>query len=333
MPIILDAVGSAPSPGATAFPSLTQYRHRLADSAGFNIQTTTTGTASQLNQLVISDFQSSELSPTHLANTWEYQSTGPNAGQVRRVVAGGLNAGQGIVTVERNHSVATLSGTTVEFLGKLPPIRYEGRIGLNDIVNKVLAECWTVLKLQIPAVQNQLIYPLGASYPWLMAEDQIVDVYYRGAGADPNSDDQLMINWRWISGGDNPGLEIMPGLNTGDTLKPRVFVPMSWWINTGSGFGLATTEGLQRETDQGILPLLGMEIVGAAYIYLELAKWGLPEDQATSRQLRAQARAAANEWKRLTLEHPDLRKQHWPSQLTVRSRDNYSYGYTVVIPG
>jgi hypothetical protein len=332
MPIVLDPV--APIPGPTgAFPTLADYRHRLADAAGFNIITTTTATAAQADQVVVAEFQSSELEPSFLGNTWEYQPTGPNAGQVRRVVYGGLQNGMGVVSVERVHTAATPGGTAVEFYGKLPPVRHEGRLGLNDVVNKVLAECWTIQKLNIPAVQDQRVYPLGPIAPWLQAEDQVIEVYYLGQSSDPNARDQLMINWRWVPGADNPTLEIAQPLNAGDLLKPQLFIPMSWWLNTGTGFALASTEGLQAETDQAVLPLMGMEIIGSAYVYLELSKWGLPEDQVVFRQLRAQARAAANEWKRLTLEHPKVRKQHWPSVLTVRSRDNYGYGYTVIAPG
>jgi hypothetical protein len=314
--------------------TLADYRHRLADTAGFNVQTLTTAGASQASQVVVSDFLSSELEPSFLGNTWEYQPTGPNAGQVRRVQYQGLDQTTGTVTLERAHTTITPSGTPVEFIGRLPPVRYEGRLGLNDLVNKVLQECWTIKKLPIPAVQDQRIYPVGTLFPWLMAEDQIVEVYYRSSGQQPNDDDQLMLNWRWCSGADNPGIEIAQTLNTGDTLVPECYVPMSWWLNTGAGFSLATTEGLQAETDQAILPLIGMEIIGAAWVFLELSKWGLPDDQNTYRQQRAQARAQANQWKRLTLEHPRVRKQHWPSVLTVRSRDNYGYGFpSVLTPG
>jgi hypothetical protein len=313
--------------------SLAQYRHRLADAAGFNAQTVTTASAAQPDQVIVADFLSTELEDTFLGNTWEYQPSGPNAGQVRRVKYHGLDTPTGTVNLERPHTVNTPSGTAIEFLGRLPPVRYEGRLGLNDLVNKVLAECWTVQKLPIPAVLNQRVYPLGALFPWLQAEDQFVEVYYRPANAGQYDDDQLMINWRWVPGADNPGLEIAQTLNTGDTLLPQVYVPMSWWSNTGTGFGLATTEGLQQETDQAILPIMGMEVIGTTYVYNELSKWGLPDDQASFRQQRAQARAAANQWKRLTLEHPKPRKQHWPSVLTVRSRDNYGYGYSVLTPG
>ena len=315
--------------------TLADYRHRLADTAGFNVQTVTTAGASQANQVVVSDFLSTELEPSFLGNTWEYQPAGPNAGQVRRVAYQGLDPTTGIITLERAHSVNTPMATAIEIIGRLPPKRYEGRLGLNDLVNKVLAECWTVQKLPIPAVQDQRVYPVGSLFPWLQAEDQVVEVYYRAEGLEPNDDDQLMINWRWVPGGDNPGIEIAQTLNDGDTLLPQLYVPMSRWIfpSSGTGFGLAVTEGLQNEADQAILPMLGMEIVGAAWVFLELSKWGLPDDQASYRQQRAQARAAANQWKRLTLQHPKVRKQHWPSVLTVRSRDNYGYGYTVLTPG
>jgi len=313
--------------------TLTDYRHRLADAAGFNVQTVTTASSAQPNQVIVADFLSTELESSFLGNTWEYQPTGPNAGQVRRVAYDGLQNVSGTVTLERAHTSNTPSGTPIEFVGRLPPIRYEGRRGLNDLVNLVLGECWTVQKLPLPAVQDQRVYPIGTLFPWLQAEDQLVEVYYRSSGQQPTDDDMLMINWRWVPGGDNPAVEIAQTLNTGDTLLPQCFVPMSWWLNTGAGFGLATTEGLHSETDQAILPLLGMELVGAAWLFQELSKWGVPEDEANFRQLRAQARAAANQWKRLTLEHPKVRKQHWPSVLTVRSRDNYGYGYGVLTPG
>jgi hypothetical protein len=333
MPIIIETPSPIPT-STSPFPNLMTYRYALADAAGFNIRTQTTATAAQANQVVVADFQSTELEDSFLGNTWEYQPLGPNQGQVRRVVYQGLATGSGTVNLERPHTAITPAGTPVEFYGKLPPVRYEGKVGLNDLVNKVLQECWTVQKLSIPAVPSQKIYPMGQLAPWLMAEDQVVEVYSRGANADPYSDDNLMINWRWVSGADNPGIEIAQTLNAGDTLKPLLYIPMSWWLNIGgNGFQLQTTEGLLTDIDQGILPVRGMEIIGESWLYHELSKWGLPEDQQTFRQLRAQSRAAANEWKRLTLEHPKPRKQHWPSVLTVRSRDNYGFGYTVLTPG
>jgi hypothetical protein len=309
------------------------YRRRLAETAGYNVQVQTTMGAGRSDQLVCAAFQSTELEPSFFGNTWQYQPTGPNAGQCRRIQYQGLDPASGTLTLERALPTATPSGTAIEIYGRLPPVKYEGRLGLNDLVNRTLNECWTIQKLPLPGVQDQKLYPLGSAFPWLQAEDQIVEVFFRAANAPPNADDQLMINWRWMPGGDNPAVEIAQTLNVGDTLLIQAYVPMSWWIDTGSGFGLATTEGLAGETDRAVMSLLGMEIVGNAWVYNELAKWGLPDDQATYRQLRSQARAAANQWKRLTLQHPQVRKLHWPAVLTVRSRDNYGYGYNVLTPG
>src|SRR5215471_17162265 len=101
MPIILSSLAPALPSGASAwYPTLQQYRHRLADAAGFNIITTTTATATRADQVVVADFQSSELETTFLGNTWEYQPSGPNAGQVRRVAYGGLQNGAGVVSLE-----------------------------------------------------------------------------------------------------------------------------------------------------------------------------------------------------------------------------------------
>src|SRR5262252_212309 len=314
--------------------TLADYRRRLAETAGYNVQDTTTSASARADQVVCTTFQSTELEVTFFGNTWLYQPSGPNAGACRRIrYEDGLDPGTGTINLERPLANLTPISTPFEIYGRLPPIKYEARLGLNDLVNRVLAECWTIQKLPIAGVQDQKFYPLGTAFPWLLAEDQIVEVYYRGLGADPNSDDQLMINWRWMPGGDNPSLEIAQPLNAGDTLYLQAYVPMSWWIDTGSGFGLATVEGLHTDTDRAVISLLGMETVGNAWLYTELAKWGLPDDQATYRTLRAQARAAANQWKRLTLQHPKVRKQHWPAVLTVRSRDNYGYPYAVVTPG
>jgi hypothetical protein len=324
--------------------TLGDYRRRLGETAGYNVQVTATAGSSRADQVVCSAFQSTELEATFFGNTWLYEPAGPNAGQCRRIqYTTGLDPSTGTINLERALPSNTPIATPVEIYGKLPPVKYEGRLGLNDLVNRTLSECWTIQKLPLPGVQDQKLYALGTNFPWLQAEDQLVEVYYRPANSNPNADDMLMMNWRWVPGGDNPSVEIAQTLNTGDTLLIQAYVPMSWWLGgtatlvypypTATDFGLAVMEGLQNENDQAIMPLLGMEIVGNAWVFGELAKWGLPDDQATYRQLRAQARAAANQWKRLTLQHPQVRKQHWPSVLTVRSRDNYGYGYTVLTPG
>jgi hypothetical protein len=312
--------------------TLQDYRIRLAEAAGYNIQTATTSASSAANQVLCTDFLSTELETSFLGNTWLLEQAGPNQGQCRRVQYNGLDPTTGTITLERALPNLTPDDTPIEIYGRLPPVKVEGRLGLNDLANRVLHECWTIQKLPLVGVQDQRVYPIGASFPWLQSEDQIVEIYFRPANSDPNADDSLMINWRFVAGADNPSVEIAQALNAGDTLLIQAYVPMSYWIGHAGVWSLATTEGLSNDSDQALLPILGMEVVGAAWVYGELAKWGLPDDQTVFRQLRAQARAAANQWKRLTLMHPEVRKQHWPAMLTVRSRDNYGYGYGVLTP-
>jgi hypothetical protein len=307
----------------------------LGDTAGYTIQTQTTALALLPQQVVCSDFQSTELEASFFGNTWLYVPTGQNAGQCRRVQYQGLDPTTGTITLESALPNLTQGATPIEVYGKLPPVRREGRLGLQDIVNRVLAECWTIKRLPLVGVQDQKLYPLGASFPWLQAEDQLVEVYYRAANANPNDDDMLMYNWRWIPAADNPSVEVSQPLNSGDTLLLEAYVPMNWWIGTGSPpvWGLQTTPGLQNETDLGLISILGMQLVGRPWVLEELGKWGLAEDQANFEAQRVKARAAANQWKRLTLQHPQVRKNHWPAVMTVRTRDNYGQGYTILTPG
>ena len=330
MPIVLDFLGGTPLAGGVFAPTLQQYRQRLAEAAGFHITTTSSGTPTIASQALVPDFVSSELEATFLGNTWCYQPTGPNAGQCRRVVYGGLQGGTGTVTFESSFGTITPAGTPLEFHGRLPAISREGRLGLNDIVNRVLAECWTVQRIGTAVVQDQVLYPL-AGIPFLQWQDQIVDVYWQPplqgvtpALNGPSPYDQLVPTWCWRSGGDAPQVQIGTPLQPGGVFKLEVFVPMSWWTNQGSGWPGAV-EGLVHETDQALLSLNGMETIGKVYLYDELAKFGLPDDQAIHRQLQARARAAANEFKRLSLERPIGRKHHWPEMMIVPSPGNYAY--------
>ena|SRR5215831_7594652 len=331
MPIILDPIGPLPAPGATTFPTLGQYRHRLAETAGFYTTYQTSASSARADQVVIADLVSAgALESSFLGNTWMYQSSGPNAGQARRVSYNGLDPATGIVQLDRAFGAMTPIATSLEVYGRLPPVSTEGRLGLNAIVNRVLDECWTLKPVDLVASNDSQKYFDLSGYIWLNAEDRIVDVYSRSATAvsQPEADDQLMATWRWLSHANTPQLELGRPLNMGDLLRIFAIVPMSWWILRAgdSSWQMPSTPGLQNEGDQALIDLNGMELVGKAYIYDELSKWGLPDDQATYRQLASRARAGANQWKRLTLERPNRRTLHWPKSLSVPSRWGYSYG-------
>jgi hypothetical protein len=321
-------------------PTLGEYRRRLAETAGFFTSYVASAGSSRSDQVIIADLQSyGGLEPTFLGNTWIYQPNGPNAGQARRVAYDGLDPTNGTVQLDRALANTTPAGTVLEVYGRMPPISMEGRLGLNTIVNRVLDECWTVRRCDLVATVdaqrflqlNDADDPSALLFPWLSEEDRIVDVWFQSEAAitDPDAQDQLMTTWRWISNANNPIIQVGQPLNTGDILRIEAFVPMSWWIwpATATTWEMpATYTGLVAEDDRALIDLNGMERVGAAYIYDELGKWGLPDDQATYRQLASRARAGANQWKRLTLERKYRRTLHWPRSLSVPSRWGYNYG-------
>lgn len=312
--------------------SLTQYRQRAGEAAGWHLYVSTTALAGAANQLVIGSLASTDLEASFAKDSWVYV---PSTQEARRVQKRGLDPGTGTVTLDRALANPIGNNVPVEFYGKLPPTRMEGRLGLNQLVNKVLSECWTLQKLPIIGVTNQREYQLGTNYTWLVEEDQIVEVYSRSSTADPNDDDMVMPRWRWVPGGDNPRVEIGAPVQTGDTVKLLCFVPMSWWINTGGTWGLAASEGLVNETDQALLDLEGFEIIFNWYLYKEQAKWGDSTDQDRFEKLAAAARASANAWKRDHLQRADDigRDDHWNSLIRVPAAGGDRYVFEVLSRG
>lgn len=316
--------------GAVPRGTFTAYRQRAGQLAGWHwFGSTTSAGAADGSTIVSTSWQSTEMEDTFLKDVWYYV---PSTTEARRVKEHGLAASTGTISPDRPHAAQIPTNTLIEMYGVLPPVKMEGRLGLNDIVNRCLSECWTLQKISIAAVTNQREYQIGAVMPWLQTEDQIAEVYYRPANADPNDDDLLMPRWRFVPGADNPRIEIGTPLNTGDTIKAMLYVPMSWWVYSGGLWGLTTTEGLQAETDGALLDLEGFELIAGYYIFLERSKWGEESRQEEYEKLSASYRAQANYWKRISLKYFDAgRDDHWDSQITVAS--TYRYEFQVLSRG
>ena len=145
--------------------TLGDYRRRLGETAGYNVQVASTAGSTRADQVICSAFQSTELEVSFFGNTWLYEPTGPNAGQVRRVQYNGLDPATGTLTLERALPTATPIATPLELYGRLPPVKYEGRLGLNDLVNRTLSECWTIQKLPLPGVPESEGLPRRHAVP------------------------------------------------------------------------------------------------------------------------------------------------------------------------
>src|SRR5262245_13463477 len=128
MPIILES-GPQPAIGSASGHTLGEYRRRLGDAAGYNAQTQTTALALLPQQVICTDFQSTELEASFFGNTWTYSRSGPTAGQTRRIQYQGLDPSTGTITLESPLPNLTQGATPIEIYGRLPPARREGRLG------------------------------------------------------------------------------------------------------------------------------------------------------------------------------------------------------------
>jgi hypothetical protein len=286
------------------------YRQALAGSLGFHLfsNQSSTGSAAATNQLVIPDLIDSNLEPNFLDSTWEYQATGSNGGEIRRTLKAGLAPATGTVTLSRAHTAATTANAPVEFFGVLPPVRHLGRRGLLEAANLALKECWTIDTLNLVGGSSYQ-YSLSA-YPWVDAEDAIIDVAIRRSG---DVRDGLIDRWRFVNTSSALALEFPFPFSPTDTLKPIVYRPLDTWIQS-NGTWADSTAGLSSNGDQALLSVHGMLAVGLYYCYDFLASEGDPAQRAQWRALADRQRTKANKWKDLNLPHLNGRDIHWGSE-------------------
>lgn len=287
----------------------TTYRQQLAGALGFHLltQQSSTGASAAANQVVCPDLIDSNLEPQFLDNSWEFQTSGGNAYEVRRVANAGLAPGTGTVSLSRAHSTTTSSAANVEFYGVLPPMRHLGRRGILQAANLALKECWFIDTLAITGISTAYQYGLATSFPWLAREDQVVDVYVRRSG---DNRDSLVSEWRFINDLDGPQLEFKAPFSSADTIKPVVYRPLDTWIKQSSTWA-DSTSGLSTESDQGLLSVHGMLAVGLFHCYDFLATEGSPEQRSSWKARADTQRKQANVWKLNTLPHQQGRDVHW----------------------
>lgn len=300
------------------------YRQTLAGGLGFHLFTSqsSTGSASASNVVLVPELVDTNLEANFLDNVWEYQPAGTNAGEVRRVVKGGLAPGTGTITLSRAHTAATTASAGVEFYGVLPPTQHLGRRGLLQAANLALGECWTIDTLEITGNSSLYQYDLSTSFPWLVDEDQIIDVGVRIGGAVR---DQLVSQWRFLADGTAPQLEFRSVFSGTDTIKVLAYRPLNTLININSTW--TTSTGLSSNGDQALLTPQGMLTVGLYYCYEFLASEGDFSQRAAWRSMADRQRTKANKWKQANLPHVDGRDReaHWgngPSIISLIGNGN-----------
>lgn len=282
-------------------------RRRLGGRLGFFLVSTTTSTASAATDFVCADLIDSDAEPSKFKNCWAMpvSTTSAAAGEVRRIKATGFTPTTGKVSTVASYSTTLSSGVEVEIYGVLPPKATDGRDGLLECINLALQESWTIDTLPITG-STGCTYSLSV-YPWITDEDWIVDVWVRRSGS---TTDDLVREWRFQHDADAPSLELREYLSTTDTLKPRIYRPMDTWIKTGATWAASTT-GLVNDSDECLLSLEGIEVIGLARAYETLAQTGDLTGKQLDQAKANSARVRANAWKAANLSREFGRRVHW----------------------
>lgn len=291
--------------------SLAAARRRLGSGLGPYYRSTTTGASTATDSLTLGSLADAEAESNKLSAMYAMpvSTTTDNAYQVRRVRREGFTAATGVARVVTAYSSATPSGVEVDIYSPLPPRDYDGRVGLHTIINRALAECWDIDRLDItPSAASQSTYSLSSVAEWIRTDEQIIDVYYRRSGS---TRDELVPEWRFQSNVDAPEIEIRGvNLSTSDTLKPVVYRPLNTWIEVNSTWGNSTI-GLSTESDRCLLSEEGIEVVGRAIALAELSKMGDFEGRRVDRADAIAARQDADRWKHRNLPRKFGRSVHW----------------------
>ncbi len=167
------------------------------------------------------------------ANAWLYITSGPLAGEVRKVTT--YAPATGTFTVHRAWSAAPAAGVTFEVHTKLSPV------DLNTRINRALLRCTYLDELAVTPVADQRQYSLAA-YAYITRKEQVIDVLWR-QGSTANEYRYLPLEWYGLR--DDAGtltLDIRPyNINTGDTLVIRLIRPYAE-LSTDASTTLCPTE-------------------------------------------------------------------------------------------
>lgn len=162
---------------------------------------------------------------------WLYWTSGALLGEERPIIAAGLAASTGDISIANPFSSTTPSGATFEVHLRYPVKASFGTLWTNgylEMVNDALGRLWFEDWLSVSGVSGQTRYLIDiATYPWLAnrPKDRILDVY---GPRDTTSNVRRSTDYHWHIDDDAEAPELVfttGGFNTGDTFYLKVARP------------------------------------------------------------------------------------------------------------
>lgn len=200
----------APDSSAAAGVSLTTYTHRLARTLGYFASGTVTTLAASLEAeryVISSSMRSDMLPPEHWDGLFLSVLSGDQAGEARRLINGGYEGTNGVLTVDYPFDAALEVGDTF-MVAVLPMAPYQGMTGLREIVNEALELLPVIdfVSLTVTADDDgvkETQYSL-AGYPWPVRS--VRAVYYPRTSTTTERRREMPKCWAFEQNAESPVL-------------------------------------------------------------------------------------------------------------------------------
>lgn len=283
-----------PTSATIAGISLERYRRATAQEVGeFGVLTATETadiaiTPDARRLVTASTLQSDGLTADRYDGFWLYVCDGDQAGEVRRVLEGEFDAGDGSWLVDRPFSAPLEDGTTIELMNSLPAVRYGTVDGFREAINLAIEQLPLPDKVSVTIVDGQERYGL-TGYPWPIKG--VGDVYEPRADAD-DPYDRTMQGAVLERDGEAVTLALTGGFSTGTapTFDIALIRPANTWIRS-SGTWADSLVGLQDDADEAVYDVRTVVLKAVPIVLARMANLR-PRGSAERAELLAEAERA-----------------------------------------
>jgi hypothetical protein len=226
---------------------------------------------------------------------WLYWTSGALLGEERPIIAAGLAASTGDISVANPFSATTPSAATFEVHLRYPVKASFGTLWTNgylEMVNDALSRLWFEDWISVTGVSGQTRYLLDvATYPWLAdrPKDRVLDIY---GPRDATSNVRRSTSYHWHIDDDAEAPELVfdsGSYNTGETFflkvaRPchtRIKISGTWTDVTpsalnGGYFGLAADSDETHAIPSHVLAMVvtaSMNAMGMRQPAIEADRW------------------------------------------------------------
>lgn len=278
--------------------TLRTYRQRLARTLGYFATGTVTTQAASLEAeryVISSAIRSDSAPPEHWDGLYVSITSGAQVGECRKLIDGGYEGTNGVLTVEYPFAAALATGVTFE-IAILPANAQMGCGGSNDIINEALEQLPIIDYVTFTATATDSGVPdteyslAGLSWP---VKDVKAVYYYRQSTTHDRRCEMPRASWNVEQNAESPILSFRyPPANTGQTFEVKLHRPANTRIATAGVWGDSTT-GLANDSDAALYDVLTVVTTARP---IALQRMSLMYQRGSKERRDLEAEAATEQW-------------------------------------